>query len=418
MPPKIEPDSLEKLRRRRGQYRFKANEAFGAIQAHVRELQAVDPSTWEIWKIARLESEFTAVESRIDAYGEANLDVQCMGDPKDEDEDTGVVRDLQSNLLALEQEIRTLRHQCEALISNQATTSTGDTLNRQATHQFSRRINTSLKPSPLTMDISLATFHVWKQKFMDFYTSNNMEKFSVHEQRAQLRGCMDVGVIQTISQYLDVSEDEPVEDVLSKLQIHLAKSVNIVRRRHDFNTLQQKQGETFCDLYVRLKLVGSLAELEDISFDELLASRLIVAVNNQDLQRKLLCMDNPSLAQVKAKCESWEAGVANLAALQGKSVVHVDQVSTYKARKQNKQRGRSKSRGGGKPPSGGKPCTRCGFDEHLGLGCPAKDQKCTNCGKEGHFQECVMEREPEIQKTTGWTTKTHLTSVPQCQVYR
>jgi hypothetical protein len=81
----------------------------------------------------------------------------------------------------------------------------------------------------------LANFQVWRQKFTDFYVSNRMDQFPVEEQRAQLRGCMDVTMIQTLSQYLDVKEDEPVKDVLAKLQIHLAKSINIVRRRHEFH---------------------------------------------------------------------------------------------------------------------------------------------------------------------------------------
>lgn len=153
------------------------------------------------------------------------------------------------------------------------------------------RINLALKPSILNPDISLADYLVWRQKFLDFYNANQMDQSSIDEQRAQLRGCMDIGMIQTLSQYLDVAEDEPVNDLLDKLQAHLAKSVNVVRRRHEFNTSSQKEGESFCDLYVRLKLVGGLADLENITYDELLTSRLKVAVSNPELQRKLLLID-------------------------------------------------------------------------------------------------------------------------------
>lgn len=287
----------------------------------------------------------------------------------------------------------TLRYRCAALVSGQ--TSRGNPIPTDS--RRTTRINTSLKPESLTTDVSLASYHVWRQKFQDFYISNGMDQFSIREQRAQLHGCMDVAMVQTISQYLDVFDDEPVVDVLDKIQVHIAKSINIVRRRHDFNTLMQKPGESFCDLYVRLKLVGGLAEVEDISYEEILASRLIVAVSDQELQRELLCMDNPSLAQVKAKCESWEAGGANLAALQGKVSARVARTSKYR---QEKQRSRSKSQSRMSEQSGS--CGRCCFKDHVGPNCPAKNQSCRSCGKDGHFQRmCKSKAVVDPKKSSG-----------------
>eukprot|EP00094_Tigriopus_californicus_P013934 TCALIF_13487-PA protein Name:"Protein of unknown function" AED:0.28 eAED:0.28 QI:0/0/0/0.66/1/1/3/0/212 len=59
-------------------------------------------------------------------------------------------------------------------------------------------------------------------------------------------------------------------------------------------------------------------------------------VADRGLQRELLCMDNPTLAQIKPKCESWEGGGANLAALQGKSYVNADRCPSRKPDKPGK----------------------------------------------------------------------------------
>lgn len=402
MPPKLQSDSIDlsRLKRRRGQFRFLAVQAMEGLKARILEHEVVDSNTAESWMFTSLEEELRSLESRIVAYSDSHVEVQIHSesqvDGDNEDEDSDKICDMQMNLVAIERKVRTLKHQCNALSSQNQFPVGVDTPVTNLSRPY--RINTSLKPTPLTSDINLADFIVWRQMFKDFYDSNQMEHFPLSKQRAQLRGCMDVGMIQTLSQYLDIEDDESVDGVLEKLQVHLAKSVNIARRRHDFNTLKQKEGESFCDLFVRLKLVGGLAELQNITYEELLASRLIVAISNQELQRELLFLDNPTLSEVKTKCESWEAGDRNQAALQIKSTVRVDKTSTYKTQKRGKAQDKSKSliKNG---PNLLTTCDKCGFDKHTGSGCPAKDQRCIGCGKHGHFRKvCLSEKYMDSKK--------------------
>ncbi|XP_059097966.1 uncharacterized protein LOC131892196 [Tigriopus californicus] len=225
MDPKAEPESLQRLKRKRGQFRFRAREAFAALKSRVEVFRSVDVASVELWQIPCLEEELQSVETRVEAFSESHVKVQCAGGDVsgmegEEDEDTLVVHEFQRGLLSIEQEVRTFRHQCEALFSNHATrVGLGSSESHSA-----YRINTSLRPDPLTFDVTLAAFHVWKQKFHDFYMSNGMDLFSVREQRAQLRGCMDVAMVQTISQYMDVSDEEPVFEVLDKIQTHTPSS--------------------------------------------------------------------------------------------------------------------------------------------------------------------------------------------------
>eukprot|EP00094_Tigriopus_californicus_P005734 TCALIF_05527-PA protein Name:"Protein of unknown function" AED:0.20 eAED:0.23 QI:0/0/0/0.5/1/1/2/0/154 len=116
-----------------------------------------------------------------------------------------------------------------------------------------------------------------------------------------------------------------------------------------------------------------------------------MVIADHDLERELLCMDNPTLAQLKAKCESWEEGGANLAALQGKSYVNAVRCPS---RKPDKSGSWTKSQSALDSGS----CGRCGFHEHVGPNCPAKNKVCRHCGKRGHFQRvCESVEDPEDQ---------------------
>lgn len=77
MSPKVETESLSKLKRKRGQFRHRAREAFVALKTRVEDLQSRDINAIEMWQIPILESEIQSVEVRVEAYADVHLEVQC-----------------------------------------------------------------------------------------------------------------------------------------------------------------------------------------------------------------------------------------------------------------------------------------------------------------------------------------------------
>lgn len=78
MAPKVDPESLSKLKRKRGQLRFRARRAYTGLKSRVEDLASEDISSVELWQISSLESEVQAVEIRVEAYAEAHMEVQCL----------------------------------------------------------------------------------------------------------------------------------------------------------------------------------------------------------------------------------------------------------------------------------------------------------------------------------------------------
>eukprot|EP00094_Tigriopus_californicus_P005040 TCALIF_04854-PA protein Name:"Protein of unknown function" AED:0.42 eAED:0.42 QI:56/0/0/1/0/0/3/0/466 len=189
------------------------------------------------------------------------------------------------------------------------------------------RVNTSLKPSDLDISCSLPDFRIWKKKFHDYYNSNKMDSLDLSDQRAYLRNCLTVDTINTLEQFCNVSDSMSVLDVINALEAHLISKVSIIKRRYDFHRCIQHHGENFSDFFVRLKLLGSVAELDSISYEDQLATRVVLAIADKELQQEILQMENPSLDQIKKKCQSWESGGTNQKAITNPGLSYANKIS-------------------------------------------------------------------------------------------
>eukprot|EP00094_Tigriopus_californicus_P010908 TCALIF_10523-PA protein Name:"Protein of unknown function" AED:0.36 eAED:0.43 QI:0/0/0/0.33/1/1/3/0/291 len=114
MAPKVEGETLSRLRRRRGQFRYKASASVQAVKANVATLKVMDAASWEAWQFSCLEDEIEALDRRVEAYAEAHVNVLCVDSNDDDgdtdDDDSRTVRDFQDYVLLVEQETRIMRY--------------------------------------------------------------------------------------------------------------------------------------------------------------------------------------------------------------------------------------------------------------------------------------------------------------------
>ncbi|KAG1656367.1 Transmembrane channel-like protein 5 [Nymphon striatum] len=247
-----------------------------------------------------------------------------------------------------------------------------------------RRFLTTLKPDDLEIDTTLSDFKRWRKQFEDYYYANQMERMNHAEQRAHLRSCMSLKVQNTVIHLLEVNDAANVVEVLDHLQIYYRAALNIMTRRLHFQQCVQKSGETFSDYLIRLRLLGDNAELDNLSYEDRLASHIVAFIHDRDLQKDLLRMDSHDFKSVKEKCLTWEASNRNQLGMNmfTNSSTAINQISTYKKNKRRIHPLRRDSKID-------KHCYRCGviFNvDHINK-CPAKEAICKNCGIKGHFQK-------------------------------
>ncbi|TRY70704.1 hypothetical protein TCAL_13682, partial [Tigriopus californicus] len=179
--------------------------------------------------------------------------------------------------------------------------------------------------------------------------------------------------IQVMEQLLDMTESMEVEEVLETLQRHFEDCLSVMTRRVAFHRCTQRPGELFSDFFVRLKLLDSNAELDNMSYDDQLATRIVVAVQDKDLQRELLKIETPGLAKIKTKkCLSWETANANQQILQ-------------KWGNQGRK-SRDHSRGSIAKEDETLKCKCCERKFHSWEECFSKDKSCHGCGRKSHLK--------------------------------
>eukprot|EP00094_Tigriopus_californicus_P010955 TCALIF_10569-PA protein Name:"Similar to gag-pol Gag-Pol polyprotein (Walleye dermal sarcoma virus)" AED:0.25 eAED:0.27 QI:80/0/0/1/0/0/8/0/1134 len=199
-----------------------------------------------------------------------------------------------------------------------------------------------------------------------------MTVYPLEVQPAYFRGCLATDTLNLLDQFLDIEDDMSVEEVLNKLEKHFRDSVSLFRRRFDFYSCSQKHGEPFSDFFVRLKFLGSVAELNNINYEDQLATRIVLAIQGQDLQRELLQLETPALDEIKKKCLAYEVGGINQRALLMDT--QIQGLSTRRSKVHSNPkivRDRSKSQTR-KASNNNQKCARCNYYPHTNpQHCPA-----------------------------------------------
>ncbi|QQP55719.1 Uncharacterized protein FKW44_000153 [Caligus rogercresseyi] len=260
----------------------------------------------------------------------------------------------------------------------------------------------TLKPSELENDADITTFKNWKIQFEDYFHGNRM----------------DLRVLDTIRHLLEIGDDATVNEVLTSLHYHYEHSLNVMTRRLRFQQCVRRSDEKFTDYLIRLRLLGDSAELDRMPYEEVLASHIIVNINDSLLQKELLKMDGHGFQEVKAKCMAWEASERNHQVMYKTSTgsgMMVNKMSSYKSSKRGGSRDRSNSKARtivAKTEDGEmkQVCPFCGGKYHPRRECPASYGVCNDCGKKGHFAKACRKKS-NARKDETRLTKTSCVKV-------
>lgn len=190
---------------------------------------------------------------------------------------------------------------------------------------------------------------------------------------------------------------------------------NTVYERYMFYQRKQKEGETFDSFLIDIRRLVRTCDFKEKE-SEMLRDQIVMAVNNQGLQRKLLETANLTYDTAVDKCRTFEATneqtsemSKTVAVNQIKETNHVtgkkhkqhrkynanskgneSNVATGKAHTQHRKSDTSKRESGSERASSNNNdktivnCRYCG-QSHKVRQCPAYGKNCTTCAKRNHF---------------------------------
>ncbi|XP_064482545.1 uncharacterized protein K02A2.6-like [Ornithodoros turicata] len=250
------------------------------------------------------------------------------------------------------------------------------------------------------------TWPSWKKAFQNYLVASGLDKESTTRRKAILYHCLGAegqrifdllppsqtsatnSVATTTESTESPSETaaDEMEIALKTLDTHYTTTVNPIAERHKFRQRRQQLGESIYDYVLALRELASTCDF-GATLDSMIRDQIVESTNIPHLRERLLLEGRTlTLARTimlarqfqQSQKESREFAVES-------EHEEVQQVTRQPARKpmQKRQGDRSSKRSATRTQ-----CFRCGSRDHLANSpsCKARNQRCSACGKMGHFR--------------------------------
>ena len=179
------------------------------------------------------------------------------------------------------------------------------------------------------------------------------------------------------------------DDLVKKVKEHKEPPPSVIVRRFQFNTRNQKPGETFSEYVAVLRKAAEHCNFGN-SLNEMLRDRLVCGIANGTVQKRLLAEKELTLDKAISLAQSVEIAEKGAKDLQLPTATKSSDSPLLKLTK------RSEDKGTDKPKS----CYRCG-GKHLAPQCRFKSEVCRSCGKTGHIAKVCRTKPPDKKTTDG-----------------
>ena len=170
-----------------------------------------------------------------------------------------------------------------------------------------------------------------------------------------------------------IAPEKPAEKTFKQLLEIVLKHFDpvpaITVQRYKFNVRMRQPGENVATFLSELRLLATKCDFGN-SLEDMLHDRIVIGVNDSNIQRRLLAEPNLTLKralEVAQAMETAERGSLDLQPAPAAAGVPVNAV-------EKQRRGVNDDL---------VKCFRCG-GKHMAMACKFTDAECFNCGKKGH----------------------------------
>ncbi|XP_067044329.1 uncharacterized protein [Acropora muricata] len=186
----------------------------------------------------------------------------------------------------------------------------------------------------------------------------------------------------------DTGEDKDYKKAVEKLTAHFNPQVNTTYEVTNFRKAQQNEGKSFDSFHTRLRTLAKTCEFADA--DKEIKEQIILSCKSNALRRKALREDLDLTALLKAG-RALELSETQAKEVESdKTTVNVVNDKRKSEKRSQKGKGCRRERRSGSHKESRKfdeatKCRNCGGTYPHKDSCPARNKKCTSCGKLNNF---------------------------------
>jgi hypothetical protein len=222
------------------------------------------------------------------------------------------------------------------------------------------------------------SWQLYQERLEQFFIVNKVTDAS--EKRAILLSACGRKTFHLVSGLLapkKTSETTAFADICAKLKAHYDPQVSEIVQRFKFYKRVRRHGESVVEFLADLRDLASGCNFDD-KLDSMLRDGLVMGINDEGVQRKLLAEENLTLPRAVSIAQAQESAMKGSELMARAEVVDHVHDSAGDVRKESKN---------------SRKCYRCLSTRHLAAKCPFIDKRCFNCSLVGHAAAACKSQE-------------------------
>ena len=220
-------------------------------------------------------------------------------------------------------------------------------------------------------DSATEEWQAYEERLSQYFIANDVEDAA--KRRAILLSVCGPRTYKLVKSL--VSPQKPTDKTYAQLVETLTNHFNpapaITVSRFKFNSRVRQSSENVAMFISELRQLATKCDFGN-SLEEMLRDRIVIGVNDPNIQRRLLAEPNLTLKKATEIAQALETADRGAADLQSAQAVLVHSIEG------GKDTSKEHAKGKGNPT-----CYRCG-GKYLAPVCKFKDAECFSCGKKGH----------------------------------
>lgn len=239
-------------------------------------------------------------------------------------------------------------------------------------------------PEPLVVDGNIAdNWRKFNQKFDVFLLASGLDKKPEETRVAVFLNLIGDEGLELYNSFTFTAEElKSLDSIKKKFQEYCSPQENVIFERFKFNSIGQKEGQTFDSFLTELrKAVKTTGYTQP---DEMIRDRVVMGIFDKNTQERLLREPKLTLTKTIDFCRATEASKTQSKILQNE--LQVDAIRGKKHSFQNSyKKTREKTSTTSSSSHGQSSCKFCGY-KHIPNGkCPAYGKTCAACQGRNHF---------------------------------
>ena len=222
-------------------------------------------------------------------------------------------------------------------------------------------------PDPLVLDNNIAdNWKRFSQKFDVFLTASNLKEKPEETQIAVFLNLVGDDGLELYNSFTYTDEEKKtVKGITKKFDDYCTPTANVTFERYKFNSICQKEGQTFDSFLTELRKAVKTTNYKDP--DDMIRDRIVMGVCEKSTQERLLRESKLTLTKAIDFCRATEVSKSQAKVLQSEVLVNAVGRSSFLKREEQ-----------------GKKCKFCGYI-HSRNKCPAFNKTCAKCQGRNHF---------------------------------